>query len=186
MLQYMRLRMFILILQVEPSETWLRDDCDGKAYFPQDGNFNLQTQAISEFTTLVVEGPSLNTPAARSNLPPTTTLTSTPSPSGFPGFRSVVAPKRSSSFSLKVLKAKMNRSAGRRNPEFHVMGQTYIEITDSTANLEYILGVITQRWGNGYTLVTSDGVPLEDSPTTQGTTYKYAKLVKYKPGSLQG
>lgn len=72
MLQYMRLRMFILILQVEPSETWLRDDCDGKAYFPQDGNFNLQTQAISEFTTLVVEGPSLNTPA-RSNLPPTTT-----------------------------------------------------------------------------------------------------------------
>lgn len=80
----------------------------------------------------------------------------------------------------------MNRSAGRRNPEFHVMGQTYIEITDSTANLEYILGVITQRWGNGYTLVTSDGVPLEDSPTTQGTTYKYAKLVKYKPGSLQG
>ena len=48
------------------------------------------------------------------------------------------------------------------------MGQTYIEVTDSTANLDYILGVITQRRGPGYTLVISDSVPLEDSPTTQG------------------
>ena len=33
------------------------------------------------------------------------------------------------------------------------------------------MGVITQRWGRGYTLVTSDGVPLEDSPTTQGLAF---------------
>ena len=155
---------------MEPSETWLKDDCDGTAYFPQNGHFNLHTQSISEFTTLVVEGLSLTTPSRgnRVNLPPSTTLTSTPSCSSFQGFRSVVAPKKSPSFSLKVLKAKINRSAGRRNPEFHVMGQTYIEVIDSTANLDYILGVITQQWGPGYTLVTSDGVPLEDSPTTQG------------------
>ena len=96
---------------MEPSETWLRDECDGTAYFPQDGNFNLQTQAISEFTTLVVEGPLLTT-STRGNVPPSTTLSSTLSSSGFQGFRSVIAPRRSSSFSLKVLKVKMNYIGG--------------------------------------------------------------------------
>lgn len=57
---------------------------------------------------------------------------------------------------------------GRRKPDFMTTGQTYIELVDSTANVDYIVGVINQRWGSGYTIVTSDGVPLEDSPTTQG------------------
>ena len=54
------------------------------------------------------------------------TLTSTPSSSS--GFRS----------------AKMHRNS-RRKPEFHTVGQTYIDITDAKANLDYILGVITLR-----------------------------------------
>ena len=37
-----------------------------------------------------------------------------------------------------------------------------------TAHLEHILGVIHKRWGAEYTLVTSDGIELEDSPATQG------------------
>ena len=160
-----------MTLQVDPSEAWLRDNCDNTAYFPQDGNFNLQTHGLSEYTTLVVEGPSITAAPPRSNLPPSMTLTSTPSSSsGFQNFRSVTAPRRSPSFSLKVLKAKMYRN-GRRKLDFQTLGQTYIEISEATANLEHILGMIYQRWGNGYKVVTSDGVPLEDSPTTQGELF---------------
>ena len=43
------------------------------------------------------------------------------------------------------------------------------ELVDSTANLEHIKGVVHKRWGTQYTLVTSDGIELEDSPATQGT-----------------
>lgn len=137
----------------------------------EDGNFNLQTHGLSQYTTLVVEGPSINSSPPRTNLPPSMTVTSTPYASSsnvFPNFRSVTAPRKAPSFSLKVLRAKMHRN-GRRKPDFVTTGQTYIELVDSTANVDYIVGVINQRWGSGYTIVTSDGVPLEDSPTTQGT-----------------
>ena len=90
-----------MMLQVDPSGAWLRDNCDNTAYFPQDGNFNLQTHGLSKYTTLVVEGPSITAAPPRSNLPPSMTLTSTPSSfSGFQNFRSVTAPRRSPSFSL--------------------------------------------------------------------------------------
>ena len=48
-------------MQVNPSETWLSDECDGTAFFPQeDGSFNLSSLKISLYTTLVVEGLALS------------------------------------------------------------------------------------------------------------------------------
>ena len=52
--------------------------------------------------------------------------------------------------------------------EFQPLSQTFIELVDSTANVEHILGVIQRRWGSEYTLVTHDGLQLEESPATQG------------------
>ena len=69
---------------------------------------------------------------------------------------------------------------GRRKPDFQTTGQTYIELTESTANVEHIMSVLSQRWGSGYTLVTNDGVPLEDSPATQGLlfiNYRFSQLL---------
>ena len=159
-----------LLTQVDPSLAWLRDDCEDTAYFPQqDGNFNLESQALSPFCTLIVEGPSV-IPPPRSSPASSLTLTSTPSSSStLPNFRSVTASKRIPSFSLKILKATMQRNgSGRRKPVFTTTGQTYIDLVDSTANVEHISGVIKARWGSDYTLVTGDGVPLEDSPATHG------------------
>ena len=46
-----------VVLQVNPSEIWLRDECDDSAYFPdQDSQFNLQDCNITPYSTLVVEG----------------------------------------------------------------------------------------------------------------------------------
>ena len=162
-------------MQVNPSETWLRDDCDGAAFFPQEnGNLNLGSLGVSAYATLVVEGPALSASTLpRSNTLPcqqsSVTVSSTPSTSSLPppSFRSVTAPKRGANFSLKVVKATMCRQ-GKRKAEFQPISQTYLELVESTANLEHILGIIQKRWGTEYTLVTSDGLPLEDSPATQG------------------
>ena len=83
-----------------------------------------------------------------------------------PSFHSVTAPKRVASFSLKVVKATMCRQ-GKRKAEFQPISQTYLELVESMVNLEHILGIIQKRWGIEYTLVTNDGLPLEDSPATQ-------------------
>ena len=57
---------------------------------------------------------------------------------------------------------------GRGKPEFQAVSQTYVELTEATANVDHILGVISSRWGPEYTLVTNDGLEIEDSTATQG------------------
>ena len=159
------------LFQVNPAEAWLRDDIDDTAYFPQpNGSFN-----VTSFATLNVEGPAQSGPLPRSSLPrlsSAVTVSSTPpaSPLPTPLFRSVTAPRRTPSFNLKILKAKLTKTS-KHKPDFELFSQTYIELVDSTANLEYIKGVVQRRWGTGYTLVTSDGIELEDSPATQGILY---------------
>ena len=173
---------------MNPSEVWLRDEIDGAAYFPlQDGNFDLQSQGVSRYATLIVEGPTVTSTPARNNLPRSQplqgtssmmSLSSTPgSQSSIPlhstaastssSFQSVIAPKRVPSFSLKVIKADMHRIG--KKIEFQPQNQTFIELVDSTANVEHILGVVQRRWGSEYTLVTQDGLQLEESPATQGS-----------------
>ena len=87
-------------------------------------------------------------------------------PSTSSSFQSVIAPRRVPSFSLKVIKANMYRIG--KKVEFQPHSQTFIELVDSTANVEHILGVIQRRWGSDYILVTQDGLQLEESPATQG------------------
>ena len=85
----------------------------------------------------------------------------------YPATSSVLAQRRLPSFSLKMLKATMIRR-GRGKVEFTPSSQTYIDLVDTTANLEHIMAVLHRRWGSDYVLVTSDGLELEDSPATQG------------------
>ena len=51
---------------------------------------------------------------------------------------------------------------------FQPVNQTYIDLVESTANVEYILTLVQRRWGEDYIIVTNDGLQLEDSPATQG------------------
>lgn len=166
-------------MQVDPSEAWLNDECDGTAYFPQEGgNFNLHTLGLGLYVTLIVEGPEIAAAAApspaprTSNLPPPrppVTISSTHNASTLPPplFRSVTAPRCGATFSLKVVKATLHQKA-RAKPDFQPMSQLYIELTEATAHLDHILEAIRKRWGPEYILVTSDGIELEDSPATQG------------------
>lgn len=156
---------------------------DGTAYFPQaDGNFHLQEARLPAFATLIVEGsivPRSNLPRGGTNLSASsygTALTSTPPPSHLntpstsgqysSAFKSVQAAKRAPSFTLKIIKSKISRNG--KKPEFEFQQQTFVEIVESTANVEHILGVVRSRWGPDHNLITQDGLLLEESPATQG------------------
>ena len=67
--------------------------------------------------------------------------------------------------SVKVVQATMSRQASGK-PSFNKLGQTYLDLTD--ANVSYVKHMIRQRWGAEYTIVTLDGLELEDSSGTQG------------------
>ena len=168
------------MFHVSISEVWLKDDITGKAYFPgEDGSFHLAD--IAEYITLTVEGPDLSqstslprraNPFQRSSLYSASSSTVSSTPSGTspatPIFRSVVAPRKGSTFCVKIVKAKVKKGGNRKKPEFLPISQAYIELTESTANLDHISSMVKRRWGDQYVIVTSDGIQLEDSPATQG------------------
>ena len=121
------------IFQVSPVVVWLRDAIDDSAYFPEaNGTFDMEN--ISSLATLIVEGPASTQTTPRStNLPRSVTISSTLSSSGRyssslppPSFRSVIAPRKSPTFRLKIVKAKVTRSKGRR-PILQPIAQTYVE-----------------------------------------------------------
>lgn len=166
------------LFQVNPEETWLRDTIDDTLYFPQpDGNFDLSRVIL--LSELVVEGPS-NVPTRQRSTAATSssTVSSTPSPLPPPVFRSVIAPKRAASFSLKVHRADMMRT-NTRKPHFEQKQQMFLDLVEGTANVDYILANIHRKWGHEYRLVTSDGMQLEDSPATQGTDVNFSYVIIY-------
>ena len=104
---------------MNPSKVWLRDEVDGAVYFPlQNGNFDLQSQGVSRYAILIVEGPTVtvSTPT-QNNLPRSQLQGTSMSLSSTPGnqlgtsssFQSVIAPKRVPLFNLKVIKADVHR-----------------------------------------------------------------------------
>ena len=121
------------------------------------------------FATLIVEGPSQGPGPVTgrhtlSSLPPSASGSSMTPPS----FRSVVAAKRSPAvFTLKIVKAQMQR-LGRGKVSFNAINQMNIELQEETANLDFILAAIQKQWGTEYTLVTNDGLELDNSPATRG------------------
>lgn len=176
-------------MQVDPTEVWLRDEFDGATFFPmENGCFNLLELGVSSYTNLIVEGrTAVQTPASslasRLRSASGVTVCSTPTTSlPSPSFRSFI-PQRKSSFSLKIVKARISsKHKGNSKPAFQPIGQMYVDITDSTANLQYIHACIQNQWGDEFTIATNDGLELEDSPATQGI---YAECLRSRARRLQ-
>ena len=76
--------------------------------------------------------------------------------------------KTAGSVSVKIVKASYLKSFIGGKGEFQKLGQTYVSVSEATANVRYISSVIKEKWGEDYVLVTSDCLELEDSSGTQG------------------
>ena len=156
----------------------MKDDVKGKPYISGvDGSFHLAD--IVEYTTLTVEGPDLLQSTSiprRANLfqhsslysAASSTVSSTPSGSS-PATTIlclVVAPRKGSTFYIKIIKAKEKKSGNhKKKNELLPISQVYVELTESTANLDHISSMLKRQYRHQYVIVTSDGVRLEDSPS---------------------
>ena len=85
-----------------------------------------------------------------------------------PSQRPTFSSKKSGSVSVKIVKASFNSKCSGGKREFEKLGQTFVSVTEATANVMYVSSVIRQKWGEEYVLVTSDGLQVEDSSGTQG------------------
>ena len=90
-------------------------------------------------------------------------------PPSVPVFWSVVAHRRPGgrSVSVKVIQAHLSFNMSGK-PTFEKLGQVFIEIGEGTVNVAYILSVARAEFGANHTLVTNNGLELQDSTGTQG------------------
>ena len=160
------------IFGVSPDGIWLHEEFSGRAHFPDDeGNFSFSAARISGH--LIVEGPPF---AGQS---PTITVPCTPGPSSMmpqrtagnqvpPFFRSVVRAK-TSTINLKVVLAKMTTTE-RSKCSFNAESQMFVELTESTANVNHIVSAVRYQWGQDVILhmVSYDGLEFENSQGSQG------------------
>lgn len=152
--------------QLDPASVWLQEEFGNRAYFPNTtgASFDLPSDIGLTAPSLVVQGQA-NQASSVAHIPTIATPgPSTCGPSSRPPF---TARKSMPSVSVKVVQATMSRQASGK-PSFNKLGQTYLDLTDATANVSYVKHMIRQRWGAEYTLVTLDGLELEDSSGTQG------------------
>lgn len=155
-------------MQVALNSLWLKDATSRimRPFCPDRTNQRFDfTSDIGYFVTrLIVEGT------------PVSVMSQRPSASDAGSSRSVgpvvpvLAGKKASGSvvaSVKVVRAMIKRSATGR-PEFAPSGQTFVDINQSTANVNYISHAVKEKWGTEYVLVTSDAIKIEDCGGTNG------------------
>ena len=47
-------------------------------------------------------------------------------------------------------------------PGFVYTGQTYLELSEATANVSYVSEAIRKQWGSDHTIVSTEGLEIED------------------------
>ena len=155
-----------LWLQLDSSTIWLKEEYGQRAFFPDSRNTHFQfPDDISPVVSLVVEG-SAQSRQTQSSTPIATPMPSTSS-SGTTYRPIFSSSRKGQSLNLKVIQANLTRVSNGK-VEFTHTGQTFIDLSESTANVHYITSVVQTKWGHDYVLVTSDGLRIEDSSGTQG------------------
>ena len=141
------------MFSVEPGSIWLRETYSNRAYFPSDdGTFNLQAEGVEIYTEMTVEGDSVRSTAPPSSTAVTLSATTGSSSSSsssansilssLPNFPSVLTShgrRRSSGggCNLKVVQAGITCFCFGR-PEFRRLGQTFISLSEATANIHHV------------------------------------------------
>ena len=116
-------------------------------------------------TKLVVEGSPSSTSIEGSSARVFTSVGGRPMGTVSPP---VGASTKKNSVNIKIIQANLIKKPSGR-PEFRPISQTFVDVTDSTANVMYLTHIVKEKWGSTYVLVvTSDGMRVEDSSGTQG------------------
>ena len=156
---------------MEPNSVWLRDELGRKSYFPDITNTTFEFPVDMVAHTLLVEGCQQRLSTV---VPTIGSPLSLPSSSGAarPLFSSSIKKASIPSVTVKVIQAEMKRLSNGKI-DFTNVDQTFIDIIDATANVNYICDVIQRKWGVNFTIVTSDGLKIDDCSATQGILFKF-------------
>ena len=166
--------------QIDLNTLFLRESGGPRAFFPDSANrsFRFTSDVGTSVLSFNVEGTS----AERNSISESVAL-ATPSISQSSGPSGYVSPYPShqpsrpifsakkitsdSSFTLKIIQARVIYGSNSKL-SFVNSGQMFTSISESTATVPYLSTVIQDKWGEGYVLVTSDGLKVEDSDGTRG------------------
>ena len=133
---------FPLPVQIDPATVYLREEFGQRAFFPEASNeFHLPSCVGGTIFSLVVEGSQLNT--RQTNLS-TSAVACIPGPSS--GSRPIFSTKKEVSVKVKVVQATLKKSPSGKM-DFTHENQTYVTVTEGTANLDYVSQAIQQKWG---------------------------------------
>ena len=156
-------------IQLDPSTVWLREESGSRAYFPDSQNtrFVLSDDVGVLITELVAMGsPAPGTTSQSAvRVPSISSLSSEPSTSGLQTH--ALSLRKNHSSNEKIIQASMKRLANGKL-DFVPHNQTFVDVTEATANVNYITAAVQRKWGPDHVLVTSDGLQLDDSSGTQG------------------
>ncbi len=152
------------ILQLDPQTVWLKQEFGRRCYFPdQSGQFNFDQEVGESVLRLAVEGAAVNQTVQTI---PCASPATNPNPNNAPYYKPIGS-KKDTTFNVKVVKAKMNKLPNGKM-EFERLEQTHISLDDRTANVNTVMNAIHLKWGADYTVVTGDGLEVDDSSGTQG------------------
>ena len=153
---------------MDPATVWLRKNSPGsRAFFPDGNNshFVLNDDVGVIITDLVAMGSPVNmqSPTSSARVLP---RYSEPSTSVL-SHQANISARKTQSCNVKIIQASVRRlSSGKL--EFLPQNQTFVDVTEATANLHYVSSAVQRKWGQEYTLVTSDGLKVDDSSGTKG------------------
>ncbi len=167
----------INVKQVDPQVVWLRDEFGNKAFFPSPDNteFEFSDEVGSTICSLLVEGVDRGHGLTAMSLKPHSTIpvashsgvmpySPLPGPSGVRTFNSHVKSKTCSARITKAFQKVMVNG----KTDLLKLEQTFIDLTEETANVNFVNDAIQNRWGKEFVVCTSDGLPIEDSSGTTG------------------
>ena len=162
-------------MQLDPSTVWLREEGGSRAFFPdlQNSHFVLSDDVGHLIKDLVAMGspmqgqPSFAPSAGRV----ASTSSSLANETSTSGTQPVQAMRKTQSINVKIIQASVKRLANGKL-EFMPHNQTFVDVTETTANVNYVTAAVQRKWGSDYNLVTSDGLKVDDSSGTHGKYYE--------------
>ena len=168
------------ILQVEPSSLYLKEEFGDMTFWPTDsGRFNVMH--LNDGSALVVMGEDLVHGTSNVQLQQMAEQHSGHLSQVFAYGGSQAGPSKSPLFGgarrkngviAKVIHAEICFKNEKGPPTFQELGQTYVNIKEETANVNYVLSKARDAFNDAsLELVTSNGLKIVDNEGTRGQSF---------------
>ena len=150
----------------------MKKEIGRRCYFPDDdGKFNIASEpgiTGPYGLGLIVEGSPVMT-NHHQHTDRESTSTGASSSANSPFFKPIASGKRNAelgTFNVKVVKAVLKKSGNK--VDFDRLEQIHINVNEKSANINTITSAVQNKWGSNYSVVTADGLDVDDSAGTQG------------------